>query len=66
MNALFDAVDSADRAPARQMHEVFDLLSAQFDTVLQKWRAVEDRLLPELDKAMSHAGLPAIGNLERA
>jgi photosystem II stability/assembly factor-like uncharacterized protein len=61
LNALFDAVDSADRAPARQMYEVFDLLSGQLDALLQRWRAVGDRLLPELNKAVTLAGLPAIG-----
>jgi photosystem II stability/assembly factor-like uncharacterized protein len=44
LNALFDVVDSADRAPARQMHEVFDHLSGELDALLRRWRAVEERL----------------------
>jgi uncharacterized membrane protein YccC len=61
LNALYDAVDSADRAPARQMNELFDLLCAQLDAVLERWRSVGERLVPELQLAMTAAGLSAVG-----
>ena len=65
LNALFDAVDSADRAPARQMQELFDLLCAQLDALLRRWRSLEERLLPELNKAMNLANLAPLGAASR-
>jgi hypothetical protein len=65
LNALFDAVDSADRAPARQMQELFNLLCAQLDALLRRWRSLEERLLPELNKAMNLANLAPLGAASR-
>ena len=42
-NALFDTVDSGDRAPSRQARELFAVLSDQLDRLLRRWRAVRGR-----------------------
>jgi photosystem II stability/assembly factor-like uncharacterized protein len=60
-NALFDAVDSADRAPARQMYEVFEAVSRQLDQVLLRWRKAREKLLPSLNRTITTAKLPVIG-----
>jgi hypothetical protein len=60
-NALFDTVDSADFAPARQTREVFDVLSSQLDALLARWRKAREQLLPALNRAVAEAKLPIIG-----
>lgn len=61
LNTLFDVADSADHAPARQMHEVFQALSNQLEGLLKRWRLAREKLLPALNRAMTEAKLPAIG-----
>src|SRR5262249_23016737 len=39
LNALFDTVDSGDRAPSRQAREVLAVLSDQLEALLRRWRA---------------------------
>jgi photosystem II stability/assembly factor-like uncharacterized protein len=60
-SALFDAVDSADGAPARQMYEVFEVLSGQLETQMRRWRAAQKKLLPALNRSIAAARLPLIG-----
>jgi photosystem II stability/assembly factor-like uncharacterized protein len=60
-NALFDTVDSADFAPARQTREVFDVLSRQLSALLARWRKAHEQLLPALNRAVAAAKLPIIG-----
>jgi hypothetical protein len=60
-NALFDTVDSADRAPARQMYEVFEALSRQLEAQLARWRMAQRKLLPSLNRSIAAARLPLIG-----
>jgi photosystem II stability/assembly factor-like uncharacterized protein len=43
LNALFDAVDSGDYAPARQAREVFAVLAGQLDRLTRRWRAARGR-----------------------
>lgn len=61
LNALFDTVDSGDFAPARQTREVFAVLSGQFQGLETRLRAVREKQLPAVAKAMAEAGVPAIG-----
>jgi len=42
-NAVFDTVDSGDRAPSRQARDVFAALSDQLERLLRRWRAVRGR-----------------------
>jgi photosystem II stability/assembly factor-like uncharacterized protein len=60
-NALFDTVDSADFAPARQTREVYAALCEQLDGLLARWATVHERRLPALARAMERAGLPPVG-----
>ena len=39
LNALFDTVDSGDRAPSRQAREVFARLAGQLEQLVRRWRA---------------------------
>jgi photosystem II stability/assembly factor-like uncharacterized protein len=43
LNALFDTVDSGDRAPSRQAREVFAILSDQLDRLLRRFPAARGR-----------------------
>jgi hypothetical protein len=44
LNALFDTVDSGDRAPSRQTREVFAVLSGQLDGLVRRWRAARGKV----------------------
>jgi photosystem II stability/assembly factor-like uncharacterized protein len=60
-NALFESVDSADYAPPRQAREVFTQLSAELNDLDERFGTVLNGRLPALNRALSDAGLPAIG-----
>jgi photosystem II stability/assembly factor-like uncharacterized protein len=60
-NALFDTVDSADFAPARQTREVFEVLSGQLEKQLARWRKARENLLPAFNRAVAEARLPIVG-----
>ena len=57
LNGLFDAVDSADRPPARQAREVFAVLSAELERLLARWRKAHKELVPALNRAAAEAKL---------
>jgi hypothetical protein len=44
LNALFDTVDSGDRAPSRQAREVLAMLTGQLEELVRRWRAVVARV----------------------
>ena len=43
LNALFDAVDSGDRAPARQARDVYAALDAQVEELAARWSDICNR-----------------------
>ncbi|MBI3707460.1 MAG: glycosyl hydrolase [Proteobacteria bacterium] len=61
LNGLFDTVDSADFAPARQTREVFAALSDRLERVTGRWRLARDETLPSLNAMIAKAKLPTIG-----
>ena len=60
-NALFESVDSADYAPPVQAREVFTQLVAELNDLDERFGTVLNGRLPELNRALSDAGLPAVG-----
>src|SRR5262249_33427437 len=60
LNALFDAVDSADYAPPRQTRDVYTELSAQLDTLTTGLDRLAHERLAELNNEIRAAGLQPI------
>ncbi|HEX7101726.1 MAG TPA: glycosyl hydrolase [Nitrolancea sp.] len=60
-NALFESVDSADYAPPEQAREVYTQLVAELNDLDERFGTVLNGRLPALNRALSGAGLPAIG-----
>jgi photosystem II stability/assembly factor-like uncharacterized protein len=60
LNALFDAIDSADYAPPRQTRDVYAALSAQLDTLTARLDALARDRLPGLNNEIRAAGLQPI------
>jgi len=63
---LTSFVDSADAAPTKQAHAVFNDLSARIDARLARLREVMATDVAELNRLIRESGLPAIGPIEGA
>lgn len=61
LNALFDTVDSADFAPARQAREVFAELAQRFDRLVERRNRLQEKSIPALNAALASVGVEAIG-----
>ena len=60
LNALFDAVDSADAAPTRQTREVFALLGDRVDDVKNRCRGEVAEKIGDLQRLVADAGLHVV------
>ena len=60
LNALFDAVDSADYAPPRQTRDVYAELSVQLDALTTGLDTLVRERLPGLNNEIQAAGLQPI------
>ncbi|MBL8692146.1 MAG: glycosyl hydrolase [Rhodospirillaceae bacterium] len=61
LNALFETVDSADFAPARQAREVFASLVERLDALVTRWNRLQEKAIPSLNAALKSVGVAAIG-----
>lgn len=57
---LASVASSADRRPTKQTYDLFDQLSAEADSYLQKLYNVDEKSITELNKRIKQLDLPAI------
>jgi hypothetical protein len=60
ISSLPSAVSSADFAPTRQAREVFDVLAAQADVVLARWRAILTGEVATFNALVRRLDVPAV------
>ena len=61
LSGLFDAANSGNMAPARQVKDVFEDLSKQADAQLARLRKIKDEDLSVLNRLIRENAVPAIG-----
>ena len=57
---LEDEVDFGDGAPTAQFIEMAELYRQQLDRELSRWKAIEERQLPALNRVLQSRGLPPL------
>jgi photosystem II stability/assembly factor-like uncharacterized protein len=58
--AILAVADSADSAPTTQANAAFQELQASESELRQRWNSIRNSKIPDVNKALSKAGLPAI------
>ena len=60
LSALVSVVDTGDNAPTRQSREVYEMLKAEIDVQQKKFDALMAQDVPNFNKAVKNANVPAI------
>lgn len=61
LSGVFDAANSGQTAPSRQVRDVYAALAAQVDTELAKLKAIKDKDVPAFNDLIRQKSLPVIG-----
>jgi len=61
LSGLFDAANSGNFAPSKQVREVYADLSSQIDAQLAKLKAIKEKDVPGLNELIRQKSLPVIG-----
>jgi len=62
LDGLFGVVDGADAAPSPDARSAYDTLARLVDETLARWRQIEQKELPALDKQLRRAGVVPLGS----
>jgi hypothetical protein len=58
---VFDAANSGQTAPSKQVRDVYNNLAGQIDTELAKLKAVKEKDVPAFNELIRQKSLPVIG-----
>jgi hypothetical protein len=58
---VFDAANSGNMAPSKQVREVYADLSSQIDRELAKLKTIRERDIPAFNELIRQKALPVIG-----
>ena len=61
LSGLFDAANSGNMAPSKQVKDVYAELSRQTDAELEKFRKIKDEDLAKLNQLIRDKAIPVIG-----
>jgi hypothetical protein len=61
LSGLFDAANSGNTAPSKQVKEVYEDLSGQIDSELNKLKRIKEQDIPALNKLIREKAVPVIG-----
>ena len=61
LSGLFDAANSGNMAPSKQVREVFAELARQTDEQLEKLKKIKEQAIPILNRLIREKAVPVIG-----
>ena len=61
LSGVFDAANSGQTAPSKQVRDVYNNLAGQIDTELAKLKAVKEKDVPAFNELIRQKSLPVIG-----
>ncbi len=61
LSGVFDAANSGNFAPSRQVREVYAELSGSIDKELDRLKEIKQKDIPQLNEAIRQKTLPVIG-----
>jgi hypothetical protein len=61
LSGLYDAANSGNFAPSKQVQDVYADLSSQVDAQLAKLKAIKEKDVPALNELIRQKALPVIG-----